>query len=173
MSKQNVISLGLGGGCHWCTEAIFSSLQGINHLQQGWLSSRPPDHSFSEGILLDIDTTVISLADIINIHIETHSSRVKHSKRSKYRSAIYVKNDSDRKNVTHVISSLNTDNNKIITQVLPFIDFKPQSNESYKEYFFKKPDKPFCKTYIHPKLRLLLTRFKHQVNDEKIALCLE
>ena len=59
----------------------------------------------------------------------------------------------------------------IITQVLPFKSFKANKGELLN-YLYKSPNKPFCKTYIHPKLRLLLTRFKHHVNDKKLALCI-
>ncbi len=50
---KQTMQLGLGGGCHWCTEAIFSSLIGINKVQQGWLASHAPANNLSEGILLD------------------------------------------------------------------------------------------------------------------------
>jgi len=157
MSSRNTITLGLGGGCHWCTEAVFSSIKGINDVRQGWFASEPPADSFSEGVLLEIDTDTICLKDIIDIHIKTHSSDANHSKRDKYRSAVYVQNECIKDRVFALISLLNTGRDKkIITQVLSLKAFKPQSEESYIDYYFKKPDKPFCKTYIKPKLKKLL-----------------
>ena len=154
MEQQKIIRLGLGGGCHWCTEAIFSSLIGIKHVLQGWLASAAPADTLSEGILLDIDTNVISLEDIIDIHLETHSSQSKHSMRDKYRSAIYYTNEKDKDLVSSILLVSNKPN--LVTEVLPLIDFKEQDNEHYKDYFYKQPDKPFCTSHIQPKLKSLL-----------------
>ncbi len=170
MEKQ-IITLGLGGGCHWCTEAIFSSINGVLNVQQGWLSSEPPSDSFSEGVLLEIDTNIISLKDIISIHIDTHSSDNKHSKRDKYRSAIYVQNEQDRRTVFEIISLINAGRDKeIITQTLILNEFKLQTTENYLDYYYKRPDKPFCKAYINPKLKKLLKLHGKHITKAKIPL---
>ena len=56
---------------------------------------------------------------------------------------------------------------KIVTQLYPFVSFKTNKAELVN-YLYKSPNKPFCKTYIHPKLKLLLKRFRHQVNYQKL-----
>jgi peptide-methionine (S)-S-oxide reductase len=92
--------------------------------------------------------------------------------RQKYRSAIYTYNDTQNKNAKKVLNSLQCDfDKKIITQVLPFDSFKKNKDELIN-YLYRSPNKPFCKVYIHPKLKILLTRFKHQVNESKLALCI-
>lgn len=42
MPSQQPVRIGLGGGCHWYTEDVFSSLHGIRSAQQGWSASTPP-----------------------------------------------------------------------------------------------------------------------------------
>tara|TARA_B100000795_G_scaffold173674_1_gene130984 strand:- start:4871 stop:5212 length:342 start_codon:yes stop_codon:yes gene_type:complete len=39
MNHRNHIKIGLGGGCHWCTEAVFMSLKGVRSVRQGWIAS--------------------------------------------------------------------------------------------------------------------------------------
>jgi peptide-methionine (S)-S-oxide reductase len=169
-NRQSVV-LGLGGGCHWCTEAIFSSIYGINDVRQGWLASKPPADSFSEGILLDIDTQIISLREILQIHIETHSSDNNHSKRDQYRSAVYTQNEQDRIRVLDIMESLaRMPKRKIITQVLPLNQFKMQPREGYIDYYYKRPDKPFCQAYINPKLKRLLERHGKHIKASKLAV---
>ena len=171
MSSKQVIILGLGGGCHWCTEAIFSSIKGILDVQQGWLASNPPADSFSEGVLLEIDENIISLKDIINIHIDTHSSNSNHSKRDKYRSAIYVQNKKDRCRVLEIISLINVGLEKAkITQVLQLIEFRPQTEAHYVDYYYKEPEKPFCKAYINPKLQKLLKLHGKHIAKGKLPI---
>lgn len=167
MAEQLIMQLGLGGGCHWCTEAIFSSLIGIHKVRQGWLASESPAANLSEGVLLEIDLNIISLKDIIEIHLDTHSSQSNHSMRDKYRSAIYYKNESDKDSILNIILALN--NNKIVTQVIPMVRFKEQTNENYKDYFYKQPDKPFCTNYIQPKLKQLLKTHSKLIAKNKLS----
>jgi peptide-methionine (S)-S-oxide reductase len=173
MHNENFSKIGLGGGCHWCTEGVFESLIGIKVVNQGWIASSDNNAELSEAIEVYFDQSLISLQTLIEIHLHTHASTANHSMRKKYRSAIYTYNDAQNQAACKVLDSLQSDFDKpIITQVLPFYSFKANKDE-LQNYLYNSPNKPFCKTYIHPKLRLLLTRFKHQVNDEKIALCLE
>lgn len=173
MHIENFSKIGLGGGCHWCTEGVFESLIGIKVVNQGWIASIDKNAELSEAIEVYFDQSLISLQALIEIHLHTHASTANHSMRKKYRSAIYTYNDAQNQEASKILDSLQSDFDKpIITQVLRFYSFKANKDE-LQNYLYNSPNKPFCKTYIHPKLRLLLTRFKHQVNDEKIALCLK
>ena len=82
--------IGLGGGCHWCTEGVFESLLGVSKVNQGWIASSGENSDFSEAIEVYFDPVIISLSDLIEIHLYTHASRSNHSMRSKSRSASYA-----------------------------------------------------------------------------------
>ena len=171
MQKQQIIKLGLGGGCHWCTEAVFSSLNGVKNVQQGWLSSTAPNDQLSEGVLLEFDSEVIRLKDIVDIHLESHSSKANHSMRDKYRSAIYVQNKHDETDVLQQLALLKAENEQPnVTQVLPLNEFKCQSNEKYVDYFYQQPDKPFCKTHIMPKLKRLLVKHSDHFKKDSLSV---
>lgn len=71
--------IGLGGGCHWCTEGVFESLLGVSKVNQGWIASSGKDSDFSEAVEVYFDPAVISLSDLIEIHLYTHASRSNHS----------------------------------------------------------------------------------------------
>ena len=161
--------IGLGGGCHWCTEGVFESLLGITKVNQGWIASTGKNSDFSEAVEVYFDPAVISLSDLIEIHLYTHASRSNHSKRDKYRSAIYAYDDSEFKQALEILNVLKADFDKaLITQVYPFKSFKPNKTE-LTDYFYSGPDKPFCKTYIQPKLKLLLARFNRHVDQDKMV----
>ncbi|WP_090753803.1 peptide-methionine (S)-S-oxide reductase [Nonlabens sp. Hel1_33_55] len=147
--------IGLGGGCHWCTEAVFQQLEGVSNVRQGYIKSLAPHDTWSEAILVDVDLAVISLEKLIDIHLETHSSTVNHQRRSEYRSAVYVMEDNQMKRVEVVMSSLSRKRDKnYITQILKFVEFKA-SRSSIQDYYRTRPDAPFCKRYIEPKLEIL------------------
>ena len=83
-------TVGLGGSCHWCTEAIFASLIGVVRVEQGWFKIADTTSDFSEAVRVTFDSDILSLTDLIAIHIDTHSATEVHSMRHKYRSAVYT-----------------------------------------------------------------------------------
>lgn len=152
---KSVQSIGLGGGCHWCTEAVFQQLKGISNVRQGYIKSTAPNDTWSEAILLDYDVDSIDFTQLIEVHLETHASTIQHQRRQEYRSAIYYFNDIQRDKIDVVMSSLSRKRNKsYITQILSFEEFK-ESRESIRDYYRTRPDAPFCKRYIEPKLELV------------------
>jgi peptide-methionine (S)-S-oxide reductase len=161
--------IGLGGGCHWCTEGVFESLIGITKVKQGWIASSGEHADFSEAVEVYFDAAVISLSELIEIHLYTHASSSNHSMRGKYRSAIYTYNDIQFEQVLNILHLFKTEfATEIITQVHECIGFKENKIE-LQNYFYSAPERPFCKTYIHPKLILLLDRFNRHVDQSKIA----
>ena len=71
--------IGFGGGCHWCTEAYFQSLKGVEKVEQGWISSSAPDDAFSEAVIVYYNPAVIPLNILIAVHLHTHASTKNHS----------------------------------------------------------------------------------------------
>lgn len=151
--------IGFGGGCHWCTEAVFASLKGVKEAAQGWIASSFPNDAFSEAVVVSYDDEMISLADLIDIHLHTHSSASLHSMRDKYRSAIYYFDDEDIGKTSEIIESLQSNfQATIITQVLPYVCFKA-SLPQHLNYYYSNPEKPFCTLYINPKIQVLKEKF--------------
>lgn len=161
--------IGLGGGCHWCTEAVYQSLKGVTKVEQGFIASTHPNTSYSEAVIVHYDASSITLKDLISIHLHTHKSGVAHRMRSKYRSAIYTFNEVDSNLAVKLLLELQADfEEKLITQVLPFHGFKP-SDTRFHDYYFSDREKPFCQTYIEPKLKLLLARFSNKVKEGVVS----
>ena len=162
-----MMKIGLGGGCHWCTEAVFESLIGVEKVEQGFIAPKC-NASFSEAVIVRFDEKRIGLSDLIEIHLHTHKSTSEHSMRNKYRSAIYVFDDVVKNASEDIIKALQQDfKNELITKVLYFQDFRA-SDIRFQAYYYSKPDRPFCETYISPKLKLLLHQFSGLVNQKKL-----
>jgi len=152
--------IGLGGGCHWCTEAVFQSLKGVIKVEQGWIESVGVAQTFSEAVIVYYNPKEVSLSTLIKVHLQTHSSTSNHAMRKKYRSAIYYFSDQDQQRIHHIIDSLQSDfENKIVTKTYPFRAFKA-SPENFQNYFTKNPNKPFCQKYISPKIAAIELRIK-------------
>ncbi|WP_299248888.1 peptide-methionine (S)-S-oxide reductase [uncultured Aquimarina sp.] len=161
---MNNSQIGLGGGCHWCTEAVFQSLKGVTLVKQGYISSIGKNNSFSEAVIVSYNPEIIHLKDLIEIHLHTHKSTSNHSFRKKYRSAVYYIDEHQKEVIEIFIDELNKGfENEIITKVLKLNKFKSSRNELL-DYYKKNPEKPFCKRYINPKLDLLRKKYIKKTN---------
>jgi len=149
--------IGFGGGCHWCTEAVFQHVAGVSKVEQGWIESMSPHDNFSEAVIVHYDESTVKLCGLINVHLRTHSCTSDHSMRGKYRSGVYTFKKDEVLVAKTCIQELQKDfEENILTMVLPFIKFK-ENKEDYQNYYLKNPEKQFCKRYIEPKLKVVKT----------------
>lgn len=152
--------LGLGGGCHWCTEAVMHAVPGVISVKQGYIAAAAPHDSLSEAVLVGY-AHATDLELLLDIHLETHASTSLHSRRETYRSAIYYTSESQLSAIRLMMSTLSRKRNKnYITAILPLHRFEP-SRESLQDYYRTRPDAPFCKRYIAPKLELVKQLIKN------------
>ena len=160
-------AVGLGGGCHWCTEAVFRALRGVQQVDQGFICSLPPDDTWSEAVNVQFDPDLIDLARLIDIHLHTHASTSQHSMRAKYRSAIYVNSPQQAREVKAILCAIQGDfSEPLVTRVLPLVGFKPSEPER-QGYFEKNNGNQFCERYIEPKLQKLRDEYPHFVVGSK------
>ena len=151
--------IAFGGGCHWCTEAVFQSLKGVEKVEQGFVASNEENSSFSEAVIVHFIAGEISINILIEVHLLTHKSTSNHSMREKYRSAIYTFSEAQKEETLDLLNNFQPQfDHKLITQVLDFSAFKA-SIEAFQNYYLKNPEKPFCKQFIHPKLELLSKKY--------------
>lgn len=156
-------SIGLGGGCHWCTEAIFQSLEGVLKVDQGYIAAQKPNNSWSEAVIVHYDEKLVSLKLLIDIHLHTHSSTSKHHMRTLYRSAIYTMDTKSYTAAQNILKELQPQFQKpLVTEVLNYTSFK-ESRKEIQNYYLTNPEKPFCERYIEPKIALLTQKYKQHV----------
>ncbi|MBT8187820.1 MAG: peptide methionine sulfoxide reductase [Croceitalea sp.] len=157
--------IALGGGCHWCTEAVFQALEGVEQVDQGFVAQESDASSFSEAVVVHFDGHRIGLKDLIEIHLHTHNATANHSMRNKYRSAVYVFEEEDHRKAEMILNELQRDfKTPLVTKVLYFKAFKP-SEVQFQNYYLGNPQKPFCERHIAPKLALLSERFSKHVKQ--------
>ena len=166
MVNDLLTQIGFGGGCHWCTEAVFASLKGVDRVEQGWIASYGDAESFSEAVIVTFNEEQIPLKDLIQIHLLTHSSSSAHQFRHKYRSAVYTFDTEQSSKAKRFLAELAQENDKeYVTQVLPYRAFK-LNKEKYQQYYLKHADKPFCRTYIAPKLATLRQQYAQHLKAD-------
>nr|WP_280115236.1 peptide-methionine (S)-S-oxide reductase [Roseibium denhamense] len=156
----------MGGGCHWCTEAVFQMIAGILKVDQGFIQADPPNHGWSEAVVVTFDPVALPPEILIEIHLRTHASTSRHKMRGKYRSAVYVYDAATGVKVGRILRELQKQfSEPLVTEVLSLAAFKP-SGSQFQNYYLKGPDRPFCKTYIDPKLALLRREYGRVLKDK-------
>lgn len=156
---SDVHKIGFGGGCHWCTEAVFQALRGVVDVKQGFVQSDTPDDTWSEAVVLEFDPSIVSIESLVSVHLATHASTSDHKLRGKYRSAVYTFSSEQRELARAAIAKAEQETGlEFVTRVLSYRGFKP-SDERFHDYYKTAPDRPFCQTYIDPKLARLRANF--------------
>lgn len=151
--------IGLGGGCHWCTEAVFQQLRSVSAVEQGFIRSLSPHEAPAEAVLISFDGDTLPLEALLEVHLRTHSSSSRHKLRGKYRSAVYTFDEHQAERVRTALHTLQAHFDRpLVTQALPFGSFEP-SPPQYQNYYARNSERAFCRTYIEPKLTLLRERF--------------
>lgn len=163
--KTEFLKVGFGGGCHWCAEAVFQVLKGVSQVEQGYLSTSEDPEKYYEGIILNYDPDLIALKTLIEVHLKTHRSSSNHSRRNKYLSAVYTFHDSQQEKCEQILKAYEKTNSvPLITQAVSFGNFEA-SRPQIQNYYRKDPERPFCKTYITPKINLLKKDFKDSLDQ--------
>ena len=151
--------IAFGGGCHWCTEAVFQVVPGVLDVRQGWCSGLDAPARFSEGVVVEYDARAVSLPQLVAVHLHTHACTSDHALRRKYRSAVYGFSESDIDVARAAIAELQSEFERpIVTEVVRMGGFR-QNQDRYLDYYRKNPEAPFCERYIGPKLAGLRARF--------------
>jgi peptide-methionine (S)-S-oxide reductase len=164
-----VETIGFGGSCPWCTEAIFLSVKGVSHVAQGWIAPADDLSLFSEAVVVTFDPAAISLAQLVSVHLHSHSCTANHRMRSKYPSAVYLTDSGQWVTVRNAIAHEQAYfAEQVITRIIPFGQFR-LNTEEYLDYYYRDPSKPFCENIVNPKLRDLIRRFNDLVDTSRLA----
>jgi peptide-methionine (S)-S-oxide reductase len=164
VGRNPIEKVGLGGGCHWCTEGVFQALKGVEQVEQGFIQSDPPSDTWAEGVIVHFDPAKIDLKILIEVHLRTHTASKAFVAAGKYRSAVYVFEDRQQLRATDMIAALQCElEAPVETRVLPFRRFKP-SDERYQNYYATDPQRPFCRRFIDPKLEFIRQNFAEHVS---------
>jgi peptide-methionine (S)-S-oxide reductase len=135
----------LGGGCFWCTEAVFNSIEGVLKVISGYSGGKPEDATYgrvssgrtghAEVVQVTFDPDVITFRELLEVFFATHDP-----------------------------TSLNRQGweNPIVTQVEPYEAFH-RAEEGHMDYYERNRGQPYCRLVIDPKILKLRERFRDRL----------
>jgi peptide-methionine (S)-S-oxide reductase len=171
----------LGGGCFWCTDAVFEQLKGVEKVESGYSGGSVPnptyeqvcsgDTGYAEVSQITFDPKVISLKDILEVFFTVHDpttlNRQGNDVGTEYRSVIFYRSDEQKAAAQQVIKEIAAAkiwDGKIVTELAPFKAF--YKAESYhQEYFRRHGSQPYCQIVIAPKVAKFREHFKNKLKD--------
>ena len=155
-----------GGGCFWCTEAIFGELRGVWSVIPGYAGGRMKNPNYqqvstgetghAEVVKIEFDPKVITYRDLLSVFLAVHDpttpSRQGADVGEQYRSIILYTTEAQKNEAEKLIKP------PMVTELVPLGELYT-AEEYHQKYFQKNPQAPYCQLVISPKLEKLRKQF--------------
>lgn len=172
---RNIETAVFGGGCFWCTEAVFKMLKGVVSVTPGYAGGIKPNPTYeevcggatghAEVIRIEYDPQEISFRDLLTVFFATHNptsiNRQGNDVGTQYRSAILYTSETQKEEAEGFIKELNEstpEGKPIVTEVKPLEKFYEAENY-HRDYYGNNKGNPYCELVINPKLQKVQERF--------------
>lgn len=169
----------LGGGCFWCTEAIFKRLQGVVSVQPGYAGGDVENPSYQqvcekntghiEVIRVEYDPQQISYEDVLEVHFATHDpttpDRQGNDIGPQYASAIFYANEQEEQKARAAIEKAQANfSDPIVTKLLPAAKFWV-AEDYHHNYFELNPNQPYCAMVVGEKVSKFMRKYADKLKD--------
>ncbi|MEY5099277.1 MAG: hypothetical protein RJA36_1996 [Pseudomonadota bacterium] len=171
----------LGGGCFWCTEAVYVRVRGVLDVESGYCNGQAERPSYEqvcsgrtgcvEVVRLEFDPGVIPLTQILSIffaiHDPTTPNRQGHDVGTQYRSGIYCTSAAQEAVAREFIAGLEREgayDQPIVTEVQPLSHYWP-AEDYHQDFFARNPTQGYCLAVAAPKVAKLQRAFAGWLRD--------
>ena len=169
----------LGGGCFWCTEAVYVKVRGVTDVESGYSNgqvSRPSYEDVCSGrtgcnevVKLTYDPAEITLQEILEIffvvHDPTSLNRQGNDAGTQYRSGIYYATAEEKEVIDDFVGGASQKKlfgKSIVTEVLPLANYWP-AEAYHQDYFENNPNQGYCAFVVGPKVEKFRKTFADRV----------
>lgn len=180
MTIKNLQIATVGGGCFWCTEAVFQEIKGVEKVVSGYSGGNVPGKptyreicsgltGHAEVVQITFDANVISYEDILIIFMTTHDpttlNRQGADRGTQYRSVIYYHDESQKEIIEIVFKELSQYyKSPIVTEVSKAVTFF-EAEKEHQDFYKNNPDYGYCGFVIDPKLAKLRLLHSDKLKD--------
>jgi len=167
-----------GGGCFWCTEAIFQEINGVINVLSGYSGGTVPGTptysevcsgltGHAEVIQVSFDPSIIAFKSIISVFITTHDPTTLNRQGAdcgtEYRSIIFYHDNIQKDVIKEVLSEVSEYYpDQIVTEVVPYVAFH-KAEQAHQEYYKNNKGNRYCSIVIDPKLARLRKYYSNQI----------
>lgn len=157
-----------GGGCFWCTEAVFQDLAGVQKVESGYAGGHMENPTYkqvtsgttghAEVLQITYDPATISYDELLEVFWSTHDpttlNRQGNDIGPQYRSIVLYHNDEQREKAERYLKELDASgayDSPIVTMIEPLQEFYP-AEDYHQNYFNSHGHEPYCSFVIRPKV---------------------
>ena len=179
MTSTSLATATFGGGCFWCTEAVFRDLRGVHRVVSGYAGGQVPNPSYeavcsgrtghAEVVQITYDPAEITYRALLEIFFATHDPTTPNRQGAdvgtQYRSVVFVSSDAERREVEALIAELDRDAvfpAPIVTEIAPLDRFHP-AEAYHHDYYARNPNQGYCRVVIAPKVAKLRKTYAAQL----------
>jgi peptide-methionine (S)-S-oxide reductase len=174
---MNVQTITLGGGCFWCTEAVYEQVDGVTAVESGYSNGHVHNPSYAqvcegdtghnEVVKVSFDADRISLRELLEIFFVVHDpttlNRQGNDVGTQYRSGIYLHDATQEPVVRDVLAQVNELNRgRVVTEVMP-VDNYWRAEDYHQHYFANHPGQGYCAMVVAPKVEKFRRTFRQRV----------
>jgi peptide-methionine (S)-S-oxide reductase len=170
----------LGGGCFWCTEAVYVRVRGVLDVESGYCNGHVQRPSYeqvcsgttghNEVVRLTFDPAQISLQQILAIFFAIHDpttlNRQGNDVGTQYRSGIYFSSPEQAQAAGLVMAQIKADNlfdAPLVTEVLPLANYWA-AEDYHQDYYEQHPNQGYCSFVVGPKVAKFRKQFANLLN---------
>ena len=174
-----------GSGCFWCSEAVFSELQGVLSVEPGYSGGSVPDPTYeqvcedttghAEVARISFDPSAVSYRELLEVLFSTHDpttlNRQGADVGTQYRSVVFYSDEAQKAEAEKIIKELTDERvfrNPIVTEVVPLEAFYP-AEDYHREYYRRNAMQPYCQAVIAPKLAKFRSHWKAKLKSAPTA----
>lgn len=157
-----------GGGCFWCTDAVFRELRGVVSVTPGYAGGHTENPTYeevcsgttgyAEVTRIAFDPAVISYRDLLGVYFGTHDptqlNRQGNDIGTQYRSVIFAHNAEQLQQARDFIAEIERQEvfpAPVVTSVEPLSTYY-DAEENHREFFLRNPQQPYCSAVVAPKV---------------------
>ena len=166
--SDTVQTITLGGGCFWCTEAVFVNVRGVMDVESGYCNGHTPQPSYEqvcrgdsghcEVVKLAFDPAQVSARELLEvffvIHDPTTLNRQGADSGTQYRSGIYWSHPDHEALAREIIGEMahsGVYQQPIVTEVVALANYWP-AEDYHQDYFARNPNQGYCMAVAAPKV---------------------
>jgi peptide-methionine (S)-S-oxide reductase len=164
----------LGGGCFWCTEAVYEQVDGVVAVESGYCNGHVQNPSYEQAcggdtghvevVRVEFDNARIPLRDVLeiffNVHDATTLNRQGNDVGPQYRSGIYLHDESQRAVAEAVRAEANAAHRGRVVTEIALLDNYARAEAYHQRYFANHPGQGYCAMVVAPKVEKFRKTFK-------------
>lgn len=167
----------VGGGCFWCTEAVFETLKGVSDVESGYANGETLDPTYTqictgttghaEVIKITYDDTIISTDTLLDIFFVTHNPTTLNQqggdRGTQYRSTILYTDEETKEVANASLDASQKDYTDTIVTTIEVLKSYYKAEAYHQDYYKQNPTQGYCNAVIPPKLAKLKAKFEKEI----------